>query len=104
MKQSLFLSLIVIMLYSFTQLQNILPNVVEGTVLSDETGKPVPKAHVYIIHGEEEAMTDNKGDFRIESWQKLPVTITVDHAGYEKTKITVSNISKKQVIRIKPRS
>ena len=45
------------------------PSIVEGKVLSESTGQPVTKAHVYILDGEEEALTNNKGEFRIKTWQ-----------------------------------
>ena len=104
MKKIAIFSFILISLYSFTQIKNTVPNVIEGTVLSDNTGKPVSNAHVYVVSGEEEAMTNNRGEFRIESWQKLPLILTVDHSEYEKMRLSISNPAGKHVVRIKPKS
>jgi hypothetical protein len=77
--------------------------VVSGTVVSDKTGKAVVNAHVYIIDGEDEALTNAKGEFSIRTSQKLPVTLTVEHTNYQKTSISVSNALQKQVIRLQAR-
>jgi hypothetical protein len=99
-KKILFFSVILITLFSFTY---ALPNIIEGTVVSEKTGKPVSNAHVYIVHGEEETLTNSKGEFRIESWKKLPVILTVDHKEYEKIRISISTAPGKHVVRVKPK-
>ena len=79
--------------------------IIEGTVVAETTGKPVTNAHVYILDGEEEALTNYKGEFSIMSWQKAPFKLTAEkHDGYEKTSIIITNPSVKQVIRLKVKS
>ncbi len=79
--------------------------IVEGKVVAANTGDPVVNAHVYILDGEEEALTNNKGEFSIRSWQKAPFKLTAEkHNGYEKTSIVITNPSIKQVIRLKAKS
>jgi len=75
--------------------------VLTGTILSEQTGKPVANAHVYVILGEEEAVTNSRGEYRIESWQKLPVRLTVIQPDYEKIIVPVSSSTQKQVIRLR---
>jgi hypothetical protein len=78
------------------------PLVIEGKVIEEVTGKPVVKAHVFILDGEEEALTNINGEFRIESWQKAPLKLTVDnYNNYRRTTVVVSDPARKQVIRLK---
>jgi hypothetical protein len=68
--------------------------IIEGKVISAISHKPVSNAHVYVVDGEEEALTNAKGEFRIETIQKFPLIITVDQQGHEKKKLTISNPGK----------
>ncbi|MEI9808959.1 MAG: hypothetical protein WDO16_14440 [Bacteroidota bacterium] len=40
--------------------------------------------HVYIVDGEEEALTNSRGEFRIETIQKFPLVLTVEQQDHEK--------------------
>jgi hypothetical protein len=81
------------------------PLVIEGKVVADNTGKPVQNVHVYILDGEEEALTNSQGEFRIQSWQKLPFKLTVkSYNNYHATSITITDPSRKQVIRLKSKT
>lgn len=76
--------------------------VIEGKVVVETTGKPVASAHVYILDGEEEALTNSQGEFKIRSWQKAPFKVTVKKYGnYQDESVTVTNPSQKLVIRLK---
>ncbi|MET0391967.1 MAG: carboxypeptidase regulatory-like domain-containing protein, partial [Chitinophagaceae bacterium] len=78
------------------------PVVVQGRVVDESTGQPVANAHVYIVEGEEETLTGNDGGFRIESWQKAPLTLTVNnYKQYRKTSITISNPAQRQLVRLR---
>ncbi len=63
-------------------------------VVEKETGKPVANVHVYIVHGEEEAMTDSKGSFSIDSWQSFPLKLTVEAIGFKRTVTIVEKENK----------
>lgn len=81
------------------------PVIIEGKVIAESTGKSIANAHVYVVDGEEETLTGNNGEFRIRSWQKVPVKLTVEKPGqYQPTSIVIPDPSKKQVIRLKSRS
>ena len=76
---------------------------VQGVVIADDTQQPIAGAHVYIVHGEEEALTNAKGEFRIQSWQKLPLKLTVEFRNYRTTTISVGEPSRRQQVRLKIR-
>lgn len=87
---------------SFKSIQQRTSVIIKGKVVSDNNGQPVAKAHVFIVEGEEEALTNNEGEFQIESWQKTPLKLTVSsYKGYSKTTVLVHNAAQKQVIRLK---
>lgn len=73
---------------------------VSGIVVSDQTGKPLPAVLVYVTEGEEEALTKEKGEFRVETAKKLPFTVTAEHWEYEKRIIRVTGTDKKLIIRM----
>jgi hypothetical protein len=78
------------------------PVIIKGKVLAESTGKPITDAHVFVLDGEEEALTNQRGEFIIKSWQKPPYKITVEKPGhYHKASIVVSDVSGKTVIRLK---
>jgi acyl-coenzyme A synthetase/AMP-(fatty) acid ligase len=76
--------------------------IIEGKVVAESTGQPVNGVHVFIVDGEEEALTNNKGEFRIRSWQKSPFRITAEkYDRYRKESIVVTDASQKHIIRLK---
>lgn len=74
---------------------------VSGQVVADATGKPIASAHVYIIHGEEEALTNNRGEFRIQTNSQFPLVLYVEREGYKKFQETIEAASQHPVIRLK---
>ena len=60
---------------------------ISGTVLHQKDQKPLENIYLYVIPGEEEAVTDKKGRFLITTWQSFPVTIVVEHHQYKKKKL-----------------
>lgn len=77
------------------------PLVIEGYVYFEGTSNPAGNVYLYIIEGEEEYLTDRNGYFRIESWQKSPLHITVKQPAKPAFRFKVGNPSSKQVIWIK---
>lgn len=75
--------------------------VVQGTVLSEGSLKPVPDAFVYTVSGEEEALTDKNGNFKFTTWQSMPIAITVEHRDFETEKIKVTSLPATQAIRLR---
>lgn len=72
--------------------------VVEGVVYHDKNKNPVDKAYVFITEGEEEYLTDSNGYFKIETWQKLPLQLTVKHDGKPASRYKVTDAGARQVI------
>ena len=62
---------------------------IAGTVLHQKDQKPLENAYLYIIPGEEEAVTDKKGKFLITTWHPFPVTIVVEHRHCKKKKLKI---------------
>lgn len=97
----LFASLLVVA-GSFISIEQRSSVIIKGKVIDDGTGQPVAKAHVFIVEGEEETLTNNDGEFKIESWQKTPLKLTVSsYKSYQKTTVVVQNAAEKQLIRLK---
>jgi hypothetical protein len=75
--------------------------VVEGQVISESTNKPVADVYVYIVEGEEEALTDKNGRFRIQTWQKFPLLLTIKYRDKPAMKVNITDAATRQVIRLK---
>ncbi len=74
---------------------------IEGVVIAEKTGKPVSNALVYAIEGEEEALTNSKGEFRLFTSRKTPLLLTVERWEYEKKKLTITDAGQKVSIKLK---
>lgn len=78
-------------------------NTVTGVVVSEKTGKPVADALVYVTLGEEEALTNVKGEFKITTIRKLPLVLTTEHWDYKKQQLDITDINQKLQVKLKPR-
>lgn len=76
---------------------------VKGIVLSEKTGKPVQGALVYIVLGEEEALTKVKGEFSIETTKKFPLEVVTEHRDYKKQSVELTTLPDNLVIRLTAR-
>ncbi len=104
-KKSLLLYTLLITFTGFSQGSKNSSVTIEGKVISETTGQPVAHVHVYVLGGEEETLTNDKGEFSIQSWQKTPLRLTVDgYNTYQKITVVVNDPSQKQVIRLKIKS
>ena len=70
----------------------------QGLVTNKQTGSPLSNVYLYTVKGEEEAITDQRGEFRFVTWKKLPVTIHI-HNSEEDVRVVVTNPS--ELIKIK---
>jgi hypothetical protein len=71
----------------------------QGSIVNKESGKPLADVYLYTVKGEEEAVTNRQGVFKLETWQKLPVTLFVHAGEHENVRVVVSN--PKEIINIK---
>ena len=105
----MFIQKILFILFSFgtvfgqTTLSKVQPAKIEGVVVLEQSGKPVRDIHVYIVEGEEEDVTNNKGEFKIQTWHRFPLTLTARSSNYEPVNIVVKDASKKLLIKLKPK-
>jgi len=88
------------MIMSYTNIQQLLPLIIEGKVLCD-TDIPVSGAQVYFVPRIEESITSAEGEFRIATWMPLPVTMVICHKNYDSYKITITDSPQKLVIKLK---
>ncbi len=70
---------------------------ITGNVHNGATKEVVPSASVLIKGATTGTFTDNKGNFRLVTSQKLPLTLIVSSIGYETQEIIVSNAGPVQV-------
>lgn len=97
------LLLLSVMILSFTDMVHVVPSVLKGTVVSGLNKKPVVRAYVTAVSGEEEALTDAEGNFTLRTWQSLPVTITIQHSDYATSKLVIADTSHAQLIQLTER-
>jgi len=86
------------MIFSYTEIVNFLPVTLQGKVVDAQSGKPVATGHVYIVQGEEEVFTSSNGEFSLKTWEKYPVTVTVEHKGYKKQSVQFNAETKQLII------
>lgn len=79
------------MILTYQDFLKITPKTIEGTVLNASNGEAIEKAFCYIIKGNEEIITNNKGEFRIKTWQEFPLTITIEHSEYETETVKINS-------------
>ncbi len=86
-----------VMLFSYKDVRHHIPFTLEGTVQEKASGQPVRFVHVFTVKGEEEAITDEKGSFRFQSWNTT-VVLTAEASGYQKKQIRLTLPSPKQTV------
>ncbi|MBI3137408.1 MAG: hypothetical protein HYZ15_02360 [Sphingobacteriales bacterium] len=92
----------------FLQSSFILPpkgklTLVKGVVLSAKTGQPVKGALVYVVLGEEEALSKPDGGFTLETTKHTPFEVVTEHWEYQKNSLELKEAGQKLVIRLWPR-
>jgi len=100
-KNMLFVTIPLLMLLSYHDYLRHSQIVVQGTVLTEGSLKPVPDAFVYTVSGEEETLTDKNGNFKFTTWQSMPIALTVEHRDFETAKIKVTSLPATQAIKLK---
>ncbi|MBN9299398.1 MAG: carboxypeptidase-like regulatory domain-containing protein [Filimonas sp.] len=84
------------MILSVTDISSVIPYKVKGIVV-DEGNKPIVRAYISVVQGEEEALTDKDGNFVLTTWQALPVTVTIQHADFTAQKIVIRDTAQKEI-------
>ncbi|RYG40626.1 MAG: carboxypeptidase-like regulatory domain-containing protein [Chitinophagaceae bacterium] len=78
-------------------------SLISGTVVDAATNKPLINTHVYIIHGEEEDITDEKGAFSIRATGAFPLTLNAEHSGYLKSKLRITAGGQQSLVKLSPK-
>lgn len=73
------------------------PFVVNGVIKDKATGAPIQYVHVFTVKGEEESITNEKGEFRFETWQQS-AELTTEKEGYQSQSVKLNLPSPKQTI------
>ena len=71
-----------------------------GKVVSEKSRMPVPNVLVYIVEGEEEALTDERGKFSIDTRGSLPLRVTAQQLVGKKQKVVVVAAADRLVIEL----
>jgi hypothetical protein len=78
-------------------------SVITGKVVDAATNKPVTNTHVYIVHGEEEDITDANGAFNIRATGSFPLMLNAEHTGYRKSQLKISAGVQNAVVKLSPK-
>src|SRR5688572_28454556 len=70
----------------------------QGLITNKQRGKPLSDDYLQWVKGAEEAITDQKGEFRFVTWKKLPLTLHIYNNDQE-VRVIVTNPS--EFIKIK---
>lgn len=97
---------IIFPLLTVTSQQTLKPNgrtpvEVKGVVTNAETGKPISGIYLFVTEGEEEALTDAKGEFKIRTWKPLPFVLTSQNPDYQNVKLKVTQASGVITVKLK---
>lgn len=92
------------MYLSYTQMKDMVPNIIQGKILVQETNQPLPNAHIKIMYGHEEVTTDSDGEFVLRSWQTFPLTLVIEHIQYDTNCINIQKPLSSYIILLKPKS
>jgi len=77
------------------------PVEIKGIVLNAETGKPIPGIYLFVTEGEEEALTDARGEFRIRTWKPFPLVLTSQNNGYHSVRLRLAQASGSVEVRLR---
>lgn len=61
----------------------MIPNIIQGKIVVQETNEPLTNAHVQILYENEDATTNLNGEFFLKSWQAFPLILVVEHKNFE---------------------
>ena len=67
---------------------------IKGIVITADTRVPVANAYLYIVKGEEEALTNAKGEFTLTTAERMPFSVTVVHKDFRQSSFKVKDASR----------
>lgn len=91
------------MYLSYTEMKNMTPNIIQGKIIEHETNQPLANAHIQVMYGQEEVITNIHGEFVLRSWQAFPLTLVVEHTQYDTNCINIQKPLSSYIISLKPK-
>jgi hypothetical protein len=88
---------------SSTSVSSKQPVVIRGSILRASSAQHIENVYLYVVQGEEEALSGKDGSFTLSTWKSLPVTLYAEHPGYKRTKVVVHDASKKYLLKLEPK-
>lgn len=76
------------------------PQTVKGKIIDSDSQLPVESAYIYIISGEEEALSSKEGAFEITTWQAFPLAIKINHDLYRTSEVVYKTHGASPVIKL----
>ena len=76
------------------------PQIIKGKVVDVKSQQPVEVAYIYIVSGEEEALSSKEGLFEITTWQAFPLSIKINHDQYRSAEVIYKKGIASQVIQL----
>ena len=73
--------------------EGIISEKVKGVVVTREGKLPVKSALVYIVKGEEETLTNGKGEFILNTWNRTPFELNIENEGFKPVRVIVNSTS-----------
>lgn len=104
-KSALFAFIFPLLSFSYQQPQSKVkpPVEIRGVVMNAETGKPIKGIYLFVTEGEEEALTDAKGEFRIRTWKPMPLLLTSQNQDYHNVRVKVTQADGVITVKLKKR-
>jgi hypothetical protein len=95
----IFLFLVLVLNLSSTKKSHS-PQIVKGRVIDNKSQQPVEGVYIYIVSGEEEALSSKEGLFEITTWQAFPITIKINHDQYQRSEVIYEKGQDSHVIKL----
>ena len=82
--------------YKFLLYFSLLPAATEvsGIILDKFNNEPLANVYIYAVKGEEETLSNDKGGFKLLSWEALPLTVVFEKKGYKPVRVPVKKEQK----------
>lgn len=91
---------IAIIILSSTSKSPDQPVTITGSIIQNASNERIENAYLYVVPGEEETLSAKDGSFSLATWKSLPVTLVAEHPKFKRTKVTVTDASQKQLIKL----
>src|SRR6185369_819800 len=94
---------IAIIILSSTSKSPDQPLTIRGSIIQSASNERIENAYLYVVQGEEEALSLRDGSFSLSTWKTLPVTLVAEHPKFKQTRVVITDASQKQVIKLDPK-